>query len=222
MPNILIIDDNEEIQSVNEKYLTGHGLNATCVDTGIKALSLLKDIQYDCIVLDVLLPDLDGFALCKAARTITNTPIIFLSCLDESADKVKGLMAGGDDYLSKPYSLDELLARIHALMRRGERVEVNRGDIFIDREIRSLQVMGKNILLSEREFKLFLLFYENQTIVFSKEDIISKISFLKTESDVVKVLVSRLRRKLECIESIIGSIETVRGTGYRLTPPEND
>lgn len=220
MPNILIIDDNEEIQTANEKYLTAHGLNVTCAYTGIKALNLLSENQYDCIVLDVLLPDLDGFALCKAARTITDTPIIFLSCMDELGDKVKGLEAGGDDYISKPFSLEELLARVQAQMRRGARAEPNRGNISIDHDSKSIRVSGKNILLSEREFKLFLLFYENPTTVFSREDIIENISFNSSESDVVKVLVLRLRRKIEWAEDIIGSIETVRGTGYCLTSPE--
>ena len=95
MRKILLIDDNEEILSVNESHLTRQGFHVTCTDTGIKALALLKDNKYDCIVLDILLPDLDGFTICKAARTITDTPILFLSCLEEADDKVKGLMAGG-------------------------------------------------------------------------------------------------------------------------------
>ena len=106
MSRILFIDDNEEILSINKSHLTGQGFDVTCADTGINALALLKDNQYDCIVLDILLPELDGFTLCKAARTITDTPILFLSCLEEADDKVNGLMAGGDDCLTKPLAGD--------------------------------------------------------------------------------------------------------------------
>src|SRR5215510_13204332 len=114
MANILLIDDNDEILSANQSYLAKQGFNVTCADTGIRAIACLNENQYDCIVLDILLPDLDGFSICKAARTITNAPILFLSCLEETDDKVRGLKLGGDDYMTKPYSLEELAARINA------------------------------------------------------------------------------------------------------------
>lgn len=222
MPGVLIIDDNEDIQSANSVYLTGQGFDVTCADTGIKALACLNDNQYDCIVLDVLLPDLDGFTLCKAARTITDTPILFLSCLEEADDKVKGLMAGGDDYMTKPYSLKELAARIQTLMRRGEHKEEPPCDFYIDRDNKIIHVLGKNVLFSEREFKLFLLLWENPKTVFSKEDLLTKIWYGNAESGVVAVLVLKLRRKIEFAESVIGRIENDYGSGYHLTPPDTE
>lgn len=222
MSKILIIDDNEEIQVANRAYLIGQGFSVTCADTGIQALACLNENQYDCIVLDVLLPDLDGFTLCKAARTITDTPILFLSCLEEADDKVKGLMAGGDDYMTKPYSLKELLARIQALMRRSERKEEPHGDFYIDRDNKIIHALGKNVLLSEREFNLFLLFYENPNQFFSKEDLLDRIWYKNAESGVVAVLVLKLRRKIEFAESVIGCITNAYGTGYCLAPPDTE
>lgn len=217
---ILIIDDNSEILSANTDYLTRQGFAVTCVDTGIKALAVLNEKQYDCIILDVLLPDLDGFTICKAARTITDAPVLFLSCLDESDDKVKGLMSGGDDYMTKPYSLKELTARIRALIRRSERKQHFSGDFYIDYENKIIRANGKNVLLSEKEFALFLLFYENPQKIISKEEILSKIWRDNAETGAVAVLVLKLRRKIEFAEKEIGRIESNYGTGYRLTSPD--
>lgn len=162
------------------------------------------------------MPDLDGFTLCKAARTITDTPILFLSCLEEADDKVKGFMSGGDDYMTKPYSLKELLIRIQTIMRRG--AERPSGDFYIDRENKLIHALGKNVLLSEREFNLFMLFYENPGEVFSKKELIKKIWYGNVETGAAAVLVLKLRRKIEYAESVIGQIENCYGTGYRLVP----
>lgn len=222
MPNILIIDDNEEILAANKDYLTKQGFTITCAETGIKALASLNEHKYDCIILDVLLPDLDGFTLCKAARTITDTPILFLSCLEEADDKVKGLVAGGDDYMTKPYSLKELAVRIHALMRRGKRREEQHSDFYIYHENRIIHALGKNVLLSEKEFNLFLLFFEHPNIIFSKKEILDKIWYGHAEIGVVAVLVLKLRRKIEFAESVIGQITNTYGSGYCLSPPDTE
>jgi DNA-binding response OmpR family regulator len=213
---VLLVDDNQEILSANRNYLTTQGYAVDCADTGVKALACLNASRYDCIVFDVLLPDLDGFALCKAARTVTDTPILFLSCLDESEDKVKGLMAGGDDYMSKPYSLKEFGARILALMRRGGRRDKPQGDFYIDRENRIVHALGKNVLLSEREFLLFELLYENPKKSFSREELLKIIWQDSAEISVAATLISRLRRKIEFAESVIGKITSTYGSGYCL------
>ncbi|MDR0273414.1 MAG: response regulator transcription factor [Clostridiales bacterium] len=222
MSNILLIDDNAEIQTANRDYLTKQGFCVTCADTGIKALAYINENRYDCIVLDILLPDLDGYSICKAARTVTNTPILFLSCLEETDDKIKGLASGGDDYMTKPYSLKELTARINAMLRRGNSHDIPRGDFYIDHDNKIIHSMGKNVLLSEREFNLFILFYENPGRVFSKKEILNKIWYGNAEIGVVAVMVLKLRRKIEFAESVIGSIENTYGTGYRLTLPEKE
>jgi DNA-binding response OmpR family regulator len=220
MPEVLLIDDNEEILSANAAYLTAQGFRVTCANTGIKAITLLDMHTYDCIVLDVLLPDLDGFAICKAARTVTHAPILFLSCLDAPDDKVNGLSTGGDDYMTKPYSLKELTARIRALLRRGEGKTAPAGNVYVDKDNRILHVYGKNVLLSEKELKLFLLFYENPGTFFSKEDILERIWGNRPEIGNVAVMVLRLRRKIAFAEPVIGIIETHYKTGYCLISPD--
>jgi len=220
MPEILLVDDNEEILSVNESHLTRQGFDVTCADTGIKAIALLKDNQFDCIVLDVLLPDLDGFTICKAARTITDTPVLFLSCLEEADDKVKGLMAGGDDYMTKPCSLKELTARINAMLRRKGSKKIEVADVSIDRDTKIINALGKSVLLSEREFRLFILFFENKGKSFSKEELLERIWYGNAEMSVVTSLVLRLRRKIEFAENVIGQIKSEYGKGYSLVPPE--
>jgi len=213
MPEILLVDDNEEILSVNESHLTRQGFDVTCADTGIKAIALLKDNQFDCIVLDVLLPDLDGFTICKAARTITDTPVLFLSCLEEADDKVKGLMAGGDDYMTKPCSLKELTARINAMLRRKGSKKIEVADVSIDRDTKIINALGKSVLLSEREFRLFILFFENKGKSFSKEELLERIWYGNAEMSVVTSLVLRLRRKIEFAENAIGQIKSEYGKG---------
>jgi DNA-binding response OmpR family regulator len=222
MSGILLIDDNLEILTANRDYLTGAGYDVTCAGTGIKALSLLNENTYECIVLDVLLPDIDGFSICKAARTITNTPILFLSCLDETDEKVKGLTAGGDDYMTKPYSLKELEARIKAMLRRHNGAQPPAGNLLIDRDNKIIRALGRNVLLSEREFKLFLLFYENPGKVFTKKEILNGIWHGNAEIGVVAVMVLKLRRKIEFAEQVIGSIENMYAEGYKLTPPKQE
>ena len=221
MQTILLIDDNEEILAANHAHLTAQGFSVTCASTGIKALSYLNNNRYNCIVLDILLPDLDGYAICKAARTITDTPIIFLSCLDEPDDKVKGLKSGGDDYMTKPYSLKELTARIYAITRRGEHITKPDGDFYVDPDNKIIRACGKNILLSEKEFNLFMLFYENPEKIFSKEIILDKVWRGNAEIGIVAVWISKLRKKLDFAENIIGHIESKYGTGYCLIPPSD-
>ena len=220
MKNILIVDDSPEILSVNSEYLTAQGFNVTCAETGVKAIVCLNENKYDCVVLDILMPDLDGFAICKAARTMTDTPILFLSCLEEIDDKINGLAAGGDDYMTKPFSLKELAARINAILRRGSSHTLPRGDFYIDHDNQIVHALGKNVLLSEREFNLFMLFYENPGKILSKKEILNKIWYGNAEIGVVAVMVHKLRRKIEFAESLIGSIENTYGAGYRLMPPE--
>ena len=224
MQNILIIDDNLEILSANEAHLADGGFCVTAVDTGIKAITALNEKRYDCIVLDVLLPDLDGFAICKAARTVTDTPIIFLTCMDDLDDKLKGLMSGGDDYMTKPYSLIELSARIRAQLRRGKIIGRREPcGFYIDADNRMIHAAGKNIFLSEKEFDLFMLFHENPMTYISKENIFERVwKSAKTNPDTVAVHILKLRRKID--EQTIGSIETNYRRGYRFVPfvTEND
>jgi DNA-binding response OmpR family regulator len=225
MPEVLVIDDNAEILAANESYLSQEGFAVTVADSGVKAVSLISSRSFDCIVLDILLPDLDGYAICKAARTITDTPILFLSCLDEMDEKLKGLMMGGDDYMTKPYSLHELSARVHALIRRSGRAKENASvpndDFYVERDQRLIHTKQQSVILSKKEFELFLLFYDNPGVLFSKEVILETIwETRRADPHTITVHITRLRKKIEFAESRIGRIESAYGSGYRLTPPD--
>ncbi|MCL2219865.1 MAG: response regulator transcription factor [Chitinispirillia bacterium] len=223
MPLILLIDDQEGILTANSEYLVEMGMEVECADTGLKALDRLRSKRYDCVVLDVLLPDIDGFSICKAARTITDAPILFLSCMEETDDKVRGLMAGGDDYMCKPYSLKEFGARVQALMRRSGIVgsESTHANYHVDTEKRIIYALGKGAVLSEREFVLFELLRAHPEKPFSTEELLEKIWQGNAEANVVSTLVSRLRRKIEFAEDSVGRIASAYGEGYCLLPPKH-
>lgn len=224
MYNILIIDDHSEIMDANSAHFTSEGFFVTSAYTGIKALSFLNDKRFDCIVLDVLLPDLDGFTICKAVRTITNTPIIFLTCLDDLNDMVKGFAAGGDDYLTKPYSLKELSARVRSLIRRNQLSSTQPiADFYIDHDNKMIHTKEKNLFLSQKEYDLFMLFYENPNTIFSKEEIIGRIwrdVSVKPDGGVVTVYISKLRRKIFFAQKQMGCIKNSYGEGYVFVPPK--
>ena len=130
------------------------------------ALELLGRQGYDCILLDVLLPDMNGFELCEAVRSLTSAPILFLSCMDDEADKIKGLMAGGDDYITKPYSLKELAARVYAQVRRS-----SMKGFVIDHQNQLLRIDNRIIPLAQKEFELFLFLLGNSGRILSAAEL---------------------------------------------------
>ncbi|CCZ59018.1 response regulator transcription factor [Hungatella hathewayi] len=147
---ILAVDDEPDILRTNRRYLETQGYQVDTAACASDALEHLKKQNYDAILLDVLLPDRNGFALCEAIRALTSAPILFLSCMDEE-DKIEGLMAGGDDYITKPYSLKELAARVYAQVRR-----VSMKRFAIDHSNQLLQVDDQIIPMPQKEFELFL------------------------------------------------------------------
>ena len=220
MHSVLLIDDNREILDANASYLSKNGFDVTLADSGLSATSLISSRKFDCIVLDVLLPDIDGYAICKAARTVTDAPILFLSCLDEVDDKTHGLMLGGDDYMTKPYSLRELSARIDALIRRSAKTNGDaEHDFYIERNQRLIHTKEQSVILSKKEFELFLLFYDHPDVLFSKEAILQEVwANGETAAHTVTVHIARLRKKIAFAEKLVGHIESAYGGGYRLVP----
>jgi len=218
MPKILVVDDNPEILDLNTSHLSKEGFDITTADTGTKAITLLKQNQYDCIILDIMLPDADGYAICKAARSLTNAPIIFLSCLDSPDDKVRGLMIGGDDYMTKPYSLKELSARVHVHLRREKpKALYTSGAVSIDKDNRIIHTPEKYVLLSQKEYDLFMLLFENTGKVYTKEEIYNNLwQSAKTDISTVAVHILKLRRKLGFAAPYIGTIKTCESGGYYL------
>lgn len=209
---ILAVDDEPDILRTNRKYLEARGYQVDTAVCAADALELLKKQSYDCILLDVLLPDRNGFALCEAVRSLTAAPILFLSCMDDEEDKIKGLMAGGDDYITKPYSLKELAARVYAQVRRS-----SMKGFAIDHQNQLLKVDNRIIPLAQKEFELFLFLLGNPGQILPAAELYQKVwhTEKRDSANTVAVHITRLRRKLEGTEAVVGLIETVRGEGYR-------
>lgn len=212
---LLVVDDEPDILRTNRRYLEARGYEVDTAACAKDALEYLRQVSYDCILLDVLLPDMNGYALCEAVRSLTMAPILFVSCMDDEEDKVRGLMAGGDDYVTKPYSLKELSARIYAQVRRN----AARG-ITIDHQKQSLTVDGRVISLSPKEFQLLLYLMGRPGRVIPAPELYQRT--WRTErpdsGNSVAVHIGRLRKKLEGTERNIGTIETIRGEGYLFNP----
>ena len=211
MYKVLVVDDDRVIADGNKKYLENHGYAVSSAYCGADCLALLRQERFDCIILDILLPDTDGYTLCKKVRALSHAPILFLSCKDELADKIKGLMSGGDDYITKPFSLKELAARVHAHIRRETAKSFH-----IDRETRVVSLNGNSILLTTKEFELFLLLYENADAIVPTDQISQKLrgDSVSPEDNTVQVYVRRLRKKLFPLEGVIGQIDTVHKSVY--------
>ena len=212
---LLMVDDEQDILRTNRIYLEARGYQVDTAACAKAALELLRRHSYDCILLDVLLPDMSGFTLCEAVRVLTPAPILFLSCMDDEMDKVNGLMAGGDDYITKPYSLKELSARVYAQVRRS-----GMKDFSIDREQQALMAAGRVIPLTQKEFELFLYLMDRPGRVLDAGELYREVwrADRPDAANTVAVHVARLRRKLEGVEGAVGQIETVRGEGYRFLP----
>ena len=163
---LLAVDDEPDILRTNRRYLEARGYQ---VDTAVCAADALKRLGrqgYACILLDVLLPDMNGYKLCEAVRSLTSAPILFLSCMDDEADKIKGLMAGGDDYITKPYSLKELAARVYAQIRRN-----SMKGFVINHQNQLLQIDNRIIPLAQKEFELFLFLLGNSGRILSAAEL---------------------------------------------------
>ena len=212
---LLAVDDETDILRTNRKYLEARGYQVDSAVCASEALELLRKQKYDCILLDVLLPDMNGFELCEAVRAITSAPILFLSCMDDEEDKIRGLMAGGEDYITKPYSLKELAARVYAQVIRSSIKRVG-----VDRENQLLRIDDRIIPLAQKEFELFLFLFGNPGQIFPAAELYQQV-WRTGETDsanTVAVHIKRLRHKLEDAGAVIGRIETVRGEGYRFIP----
>jgi len=174
--------------------------------------------------LDVMLPDIDGFSLCKAIRTTTDTPIIFLTCKDEPDDKIMGLTIGSDDYMTKPHSLQELTARINIILRRRkpDKQSVVLGDSIIEKDNKMIHTPVCDIFLSQKEFELFLLLFENPNKRFSKTDLFKALWPNGNDVGTVAVHILKLRRKLGVVAEHIGTIENHYKAGYFYVPPDTD
>ncbi|MBA2256956.1 MAG: response regulator transcription factor [Thermoleophilaceae bacterium] len=218
---VLLVEDDLRMAAAIRRSLRGEGIVADVAAKGSDALWMVRATEYDAVVLDVMLPDADGFATCRRLRSEGMwLPVIMLTARDSVEDRVRGLDEGADDYLTKPFSLAELLARLRALVRRGpvERPTVLVvGDLRLDPATRQVWRGDSEIELSAREFALLETFMRRPGQVFSQTQLLEAAWDLGYEqrSNVVEVYVRYLREKLDRPFGVT-SLETVRGMGYRL------
>ena len=176
MENILIVEDEKRIRDIVRDYFTAHGLECDLARNGLEALDLLRDHDYDAILLDVMMPQLDGFQVCRAVRKKSGVPILFLTALGSEEDVLRGYLLGADDYVTKPFSLAVLLAKTRALIRRsrGNTPEglLTCGAISLDVQKHRCTVSGREVPLSPREYELLLCLLRNQGQVLSREQLL--------------------------------------------------
>jgi two-component system, OmpR family, response regulator len=218
---LLLVDDEENLRSMLQAALRHVGFEVHPVASGREALEAVGTIQPDLIVLDVMLPDLDGFEVCnRLRRDGSKTPVLFLTARDGTEDKVRGLTLGGDDYLVKPFSLDELVARIGAVLRRSG---LDRGgsvlqlaDLVLDDDAHRVTRAGTEVSLSPTEYNLLRFLLANKGRVLSKAQILDHVwqYDFGGEGGVVETYIGYLRKKLDTVEPRL--IHTVRGVGYVL------
>ena len=218
---VLIVDDEPNIRDLLSTSLRFAGFSVHAVGNGADAVNAAEKGAPDIILLDVMLPDMNGFSVTKKLRSMgINAPVLFLTARDETADKVTGLTVGGDDYMTKPFSLDEIVARINAILRRTKQVETEEsvlevGEIKINQDAHEVFANGQAVDLSPTEYKLLRFLISNPTRVLTKAQILDHVweYDFNGEMGIVESYVSYLRKKLDPITSE-PLIQTKRGVGY--------
>lgn len=218
MTDILIVEDNEELSSLLCDFLRAEDYTVSVADTGEKALMLYEKYGAKLVILDVLLPGIDGFAVCSKIRESSNTPILIVSARTEKEDKLNGLILGADDYIEKPYDIDILLAKIDGIFKRRYAVdEITDNNITINRASRTVVKDGNRVEMTSKEFELLLMFLENKGKALTKEYIFDTIwgSESFSEQQTLTVHIKWLRQKIEEDPKNPQKIKTVWGVGYK-------
>jgi two-component system OmpR family response regulator len=223
--SLLLVDDEDNLRSMLEAALRHSGFDVHPVSNGRDAIDAVAAVRPDLVVLDVMLPDLDGFDVCKRLRSSGDrTPVLFLTARDATEDRVRGLTLGGDDYLVKPFSLEELVARITAVLRRAgkdpARAELRCADLEMDDDAHLVTRAGVEVGLSPTEYNLLRYLLVNQGRVVSKAQILDHVWDYDFGGDggVVETYIGYLRRKVDDVEPRL--IHTIRGVGYSLRAPK--
>jgi two-component system, OmpR family, response regulator len=223
---VLVVDDEVNIAELLAMALRYEGFEVRVAHTGSKAVAEAKDLSPDAVVLDMMLPDFDGLEVLRRMRTHDPlVPVLFLTARDSVEDRVAGLTAGGDDYVTKPFSLEEVVARLRALMRRSGAQEaatsslLTVGDLTLDEDSHEVRRGGVEITLTATEFELLRFFMRNPKRVLSKAQILDRVWHYNFggQANVVELYVSYLRKKIDAGHQPM--IHTMRGAGYVLKPP---
>jgi two-component system OmpR family response regulator len=224
-PKLLVVEDDPNIVELLSASLRFAGFDVSAATNGAEAVANARELKPDLLVLDVMLPDLDGFEVMRRLReTGVRTPVVFLTARDATDDKIRGLTLGGDDYVTKPFSLEELTARIRAVLRRSaldkpESATLSFADLELDEESHEVRRGGKLVSLSPTEFKLLRYLLLNAGRVLSKAQILDHVwqYDFRGDDSIVESYISYLRRKVDTIEPRL--IHTLRGVGYVLRLP---
>ncbi len=220
MTTILVVDDEPNIVELAKLYLQQEGYRVEGVGNGNDALSKLSSVKPSLIVLDLMLPDIDGFEVCREIRKKSDVPILMLTARKEDVDKIVGLELGADDYLTKPFNPRELVARVKAILRRsksglrpGEAIEV--GNLRIEPARREAAIDGQPLKLRTKEFDLLATLARNQGVVLSREQLLETVwgTDYYGETRTVDIHINHLRDKITGSDA---SIETVRSIGYKM------
>ena len=218
MTKALLIDDDQKLGDLLKNYLKSYDIDLSAINDPRNAIDTINHLDPDLLILDVMMPHINGFELCKMIREESDTPIIILSARGESDDKVKGIDLGADDYLSKPFEARELVARIHSLLRRTQKDLAVRSDPIFEVDQQRLEVsLNGNVLdLTTKEFELMDLFIKNPGVIFTIDEIIKEIKCIDAHlfSRSIDILISRLRHKIEDDPKEPKLIKTIWGKGY--------
>ena len=226
MSRILIVEDEVAIADLEKDYLELSGFEVEIENDGTKGLERALHEEFDLFILDLMLPGVDGFEICKKIREIKNTPILMVSAKKDDIDKIRGLGLGADDYVTKPFSPSELVARVKAHLARYERLigsnmpqndTIEIRGIKIDKTARRVWVNGEEKQFTTKEFDLLTFLAENPNHVFTKEELFRKIWDMESIGDIatVTVHIKKIREKIEFNTAKPQYIETIWGVGYR-------
>lgn len=223
--SVLIVDDDSSIRDLIDFYMKKEGFTVYAAENGQKAREIIKLHRPDVILLDIMLPDINGVDLCLEIRKKYNTPILFLSCKEEEMDKIIALSVGGDDYVTKPFLPGELIARVKANIRRSEIIETAHQEqiyevpgMVINETLREVRINGKEVSLTTKEFDILLLFVKNPRRIYSAEQLFEhawKEESLKSDKNTIMVYISNLRKKIDNNEEGRKYILSIRNLGYK-------
>lgn len=226
---VLIVDDEEHIRELIKFNLKKEGYDIEVAINGVEALNIIREIKFDLILLDLMLPEIDGLEVCKQIRRNEETsdiPVMMITAKGEEFDKVLGLELGADDYITKPFSIRELMARVKALLRRSnfkkEENIIKFGDVVVNFKTREVIKEAQNVELTLKEFELLKLLIKNKGNILTRELLLDKIWGYEYigETRTVDVHIRHLRKKIESDDKNPQYIQTIRGVGYKFTSNE--
>ncbi len=216
---LLVVEDEPDIRELLMNYLSNEGYQVVSASDGVEAIGLFSKENYDLVILDIMMPKIDGFGVCEVIKKQSNVPVIFLSALNDDKTQIKGYDLMADDYITKPFSMPIFLRKVKALLRRSNSAEIRQdevlvcGDIIINPDTMSVTVKGKDVVLTSREFDILLTLAKNPGRVYSREMLLNLLWDFNSLVDerIVDSHIKNLRHK-------IGDdyIETVRGRGYKI------